>query len=108
MEVGAGGIVRNDRHIGDLSGDPEVEFAKAVLRASGKYVDPHWTKERLFYELQQISQAAALSAYLRRAAAEDGEKQQLEHAMMASYRRGTAPQDLLQQEPQDHSSPIRA
>jgi hypothetical protein len=43
-----------------------------------------------------------MSAYLRRMAAEDGEKQQLEHALMACYRRGTAPQALLPKESQDH------
>ena len=104
MEIGAGGIVRNVQRIGDLRGDPEVEFMKAVLRAAGRYVDPSWSKERLAHELQLITEAAVMSAYLRRMAAEDGEKQQLEHALMAGYRRGAGPQDLLPKDSQDQLS----
>jgi hypothetical protein len=95
MEVGAGGMVRGSERIMHLAGDPQVEFAKAVLRAAGRPFDPMWTKERLLLELQRLTETLATAAHLRARAEEEVEREQVENAALSAYPRGTAPTDAM-------------
>lgn len=95
MEVGAGGMVRGSERIMNLQGDPQVEFAKAVLRAAGRPFDPSWTKERLLMELQRLTEVLTTAAHIRARAEEEVEREQIEVAAIRSYPRGMAPTDAL-------------
>lgn len=70
--------------IGNIHGDPDIEFAKARLRAHGRYVDPRWTEQELFHQLQLLDQAIATTTTVVRMVRRDTARQQADDAALWS------------------------